>query len=52
MGYKTLFIEDILKINKKKIYGYYDFENSVKKVVSYRLDKIKKLINLPIMPPG
>lgn len=51
IGYKTLFIEDILKINQKKIFGYYDFENSVKKVVSYRLNKIKKLIQMPVMSP-
>ena len=51
VGYKTLFIENILKTNQKIIYGYYDFENSVKKLVSYRLNEIKKLIKIPIISP-
>jgi hypothetical protein len=51
IGYKTLFIDTILKNKQKKFLGYNDFENSVKKVVTYRFKKIKELINIPIITP-
>lgn len=49
IGYKTFFIDEILKIDQTKYLGYYDFNNSIKKLVSYRLNEIKKLINFPII---
>ncbi len=50
-GFKTFFIDEILKIDQNKFLGYYDFKNSIKKLVSYRLNEITKLINIPIIAP-
>lgn len=52
IGYKTLFMEDILKVNKNNFLGYNDFDNSIKKLVNYRYSRIKKLIKIPIISPN
>lgn len=51
IGYKTLFMEDILKINNDNYLGYLNFNDSVKKLVSYRFDRIEKFANIPVISP-
>jgi hypothetical protein len=49
-GYKTMFIDDLLAMDLKNETLKFSNLPKIKKVVYYRLDKIRKLINLPEKP--
>jgi hypothetical protein len=50
-GYQVDFMEKILKMDEKSDARFAKNIGQIKNLVSYRLEKIKKLVNLPIITP-